>query len=57
MTTLSYYTEHAEEIASSTVSVDFKTTQERFLRYLKLKASILDFGCGSGRDSKYFAFA
>ena len=28
--------------------------QERFLSYLKPGARILDFGCGSGRDTKYF---
>ena len=28
--------------------------QERFLVYLKPGARILDFGCGSGRDTKYF---
>lgn len=55
MSTLKYYSQHAQEFASGTVQVDFKTTQERFLRYIKPKASILDFGCGSGRDSRYFA--
>ena len=55
MSTLKYYSQHAQEFVSGTVQVDFKTTQERFLRYLKPKASILDFGCGSGRDSRYFA--
>lgn len=29
-------------------------TQERFLRLLDANTSILDFGCGSGRDTKYF---
>lgn len=29
-------------------------TQERFLRLLDAGTSILDFGCGSGRDTKYF---
>ena len=28
--------------------------QDRFLRLLDENASILDFGCGSGRDTKYF---
>lgn len=28
--------------------------QERFLAYLKPGARILDFGCGSGRDTRYF---
>lgn len=54
MSTLDYYTDHAQEFISGTVSVDFSTTQNRFLRYLLKGAAILDFGCGSGRDSKYF---
>ena len=38
----------------STRDVEFSQTQERFLQYLKPGARILDFGCGSGRDTKYF---
>ena len=29
-------------------------TQDKFLQLLPESASILDFGCGSGRDTKYF---
>ena len=36
------------------MNVDFKVTQDKFLKLLALKARILDFGCGSGRDTKYF---
>lgn len=39
---------------SATVSVDFIQTQDKFLGKLKADAYILDFGCGSGRDTKYF---
>lgn len=38
----------------STVTVDFQHTQDRFLSFLPINAFILDFGCGSGRDTKYF---
>ena len=55
MTTLSYYSTNAVAFAADTVTVDFKTTQDRFLCWLKPGAAILDFGCGSGRDSRYFA--
>ena len=34
--------------------MDFHITQDRFLAQLAAGASILDFGCGSGRDTKYF---
>ena len=27
---------------------------DRFLKHLSTNANILDFGCGPGRDSKYF---
>lgn len=54
MSTLNYYATYASDFASDTVAVDFTTTQKRFLKYLAPGASILDFGCGSGRDSKYF---
>ena len=52
--TLSYYNAHAQDFVQGTVGVDFHTTQDRFLAQLEKDASILDFGCGSGRDTKYF---
>lgn len=53
-TTLKYYSENAEQFVQGTASVDFSETQDRFLGKLKDGASILDFGCGSGRDTKCF---
>ena len=53
-TTLNYYNANAQEFVQGTVDVDFHITQDRFLAQLKEGASILDFGCGSGRDTKYF---
>lgn len=52
--TLNYYAENAADFAADTVNVDFSATQERFLALLPAGASILDFGCGSGRDTKAF---
>ena len=52
--TIDYYDKNATGYSESTVGVDFSATQERFLRYMPLHAKILDFGCGSGRDTKYF---
>ncbi|MBR4846719.1 MAG: class I SAM-dependent methyltransferase, partial [Phascolarctobacterium sp.] len=52
--TLNYYDEKTQEFIESTVNVDFKETQDKFLKLLAPKAYILDFGCGSGRDTKYF---
>ncbi|MCM1092291.1 MAG: class I SAM-dependent methyltransferase [Butyrivibrio sp.] len=52
--TLAYYERNAEQFAKGTVSVDFAETQNRFLDKLEAGSLILDFGCGSGRDTKYF---
>lgn len=52
--TLTYYNQNAHTFAASTVSVDFTATQTRFTAHLPQGGSILDFGCGSGRDAKYF---
>lgn len=54
MPTLTYYNENARSFVEGTIGVDFTTTQNRFLEKLPIHASILDFGCGSGRDTRYF---
>lgn len=51
--TITYYNQHAKEFVSTTIAVDFKTNQDKFIKNLRGK-NILDFGCGSGRDTKYF---
>ncbi len=52
--TLKYYNQNASQFVRETLSVDFTATQEHFLVKLSAGACILDFGCGSGRDTKYF---
>lgn len=52
--TINYYNKHAKSFIQTTKSVDFTNIQNKFLSYLPPEASILDFGCGSGRDTKYF---
>ena len=52
--TIEYYNRCTEDFCRSTASVDLHPLQEKFPGYLPDKASILDFGCGSGRDTKYF---
>lgn len=52
--TLNYYNQNAAQFCQNTVSVDFTATQTRFLSRLPAAARILDFGCGSGRDTKAF---
>ncbi len=52
--TLSYYNTNAKAFTEGTVNVDFSYAQNKFLDKLNNGAYILDFGCGSGRDAKYF---
>lgn len=52
--TISYYNSNAKEFVSGTISVDFEFMQKKFTDRLPEKSVILDFGCGSGRDTKYF---
>lgn len=52
--TLSYYNTNAETFAKGTVNVHFSNIQNMFLNKLHHNSYILDFGCGSGRDTKYF---
>lgn len=52
--TIIYYNQNAQKFNQNTINVDFKSTQERFLKKLSSSSEILDFGCGSGRDTKYF---
>lgn len=52
--TIKYYNENAKQFVDTTVDVEFQHMQDRFLEKLQEGAYILDFGCGSGRDTKYF---
>ena len=52
--TLSYYDENAQNFIDGTVAVDFRTVADRFAAFLSVGSRILDYGCGSGRDTKYF---
>lgn len=52
--TIDYYNINAKTFAVETISVEFEGMQKKFLEKLPKGASILDFGCGSGRDTKYF---
>lgn len=51
--TLDYYNQNATTFIADTISVDLKDTQNKFINALP-GDKILDLGCGSGRDTKYF---
>ena len=52
--TLEYYNSKAKDFVSGTVDVAFTEIQDLFIEYIPAGGKILDFGCGSGRDTKYF---
>lgn len=53
-TTLLYYSQNASEFIENTQNVNMSAIQNEFLDLLPPNAQILDFGCGSGRDSLAF---
>ncbi len=52
--TLEYYDKNAKIYCEQTLVGNLQENYEKFLKCLPRDAYILDFGCGSGRDSKYF---
>lgn len=53
-TTLNYYNTKSDLFVSTTKDLEFTDIQDGFLKFLNPGSLVLDFGCGSGRDSKYF---
>ncbi|MDD4082981.1 MAG: class I SAM-dependent methyltransferase, partial [Sphaerochaetaceae bacterium] len=51
---LEYYNKKAIEYTQNTVDVNFSEIQNWFASFLDKDSLILDFGCGSGRDSLAF---
>lgn len=52
--TLDYYNHHYGSFIENTVEAPMNDIHERFIGDLPEGATILDLGCGSGRDSKIF---
>lgn len=51
---ISYYNQNAPRFFENTVNVDMSVLHDRFLASVGPGGSLLDAGCGSGRDSKAF---
>ena len=49
-----YYQANAQDFFDTTIRYDLSQITTLFLSYLSKGSKILDAGCGSGRDSKYF---
>ena len=54
-TTLAFYEGNAKKFCEGTVSINMTMLYVPFLSYMPPYASILDAGCGSGRDTLYFS--
>lgn len=53
-TTIAYYNQNATSFTTDTLTADMTVLQDKFISYLPANSFVLDFGCGSGRDTKYF---
>ncbi|ALR75223.1 class I SAM-dependent methyltransferase [[Enterobacter] lignolyticus] len=49
-----YYQQHAGDFFTATVDVDMRSLYAPFIALLPAQGTLLDAGCGSGRDSKAF---
>lgn len=54
MGTLDFYNENANDYFEKTINLNMDTQYNLFEKYLNSGSRILDFGCGSGRDTKHF---
>ena len=52
MDSVDYYNKYANLYFDSTVNLDLSEILKRFMEYLEPGDTVLDLGCGSGRDSK-----
>lgn len=53
--TSDYYEKNAERFFADTINADMSAVYERFLAQVPAGGSLLDAGCGSGRDARHFS--
>ncbi len=54
MDSIRYYDKKSKEFYDRTINADVQDLYQKFFAHLPKQARILDAGCGSGRDSKFF---
>jgi len=54
-TTIEYYNQNADMFINTTIDAYMSALYSEFEKYLSIGYSILNIGCGSWRDSKYFS--
>lgn len=52
--TIEYYNKNAESFVADTINANMNDLFTEFKKHIQSGCKILDLGCGSGRDSKYF---
>ena len=52
--TAKFYSHHAQSYFEETIANDMSTIRDHFLSLIPGQGHILDLGCGSGRDSRFF---
>ncbi len=52
--TIDYYNTNVNAFFDTTINADVSELRQKFLEYIPASGCILDFGCGSGRDTKAF---
>lgn len=53
--TADYYEKNADDFIASTIHANVSGLYEKFEKCIPAGCRVLDLGCGSGRDSRYFA--
>ncbi len=54
MSSISYYDKNSQEFFNRTINADVHDLYQKFLKYVPNGGRILDAGCGSGRDTRFF---
>jgi SAM-dependent methyltransferase len=51
--TIDYYNQNADKLAELYETADMSSVHRLLVRFLREKGSVLEIGCGSGRDAAF----